>query len=167
MIFEREAGSGDLVESRVCALNELDESEDAPLARLVRYWFSLPRNHGVVPDIDYLGLMELTRLGVLGWFHIVDVHNDNPANFCYNLFALRAAAVGGYSGQRICDISSKALQRALERDLTRAKANRFPLFQGVRTELTGHSREYRRVALPLASGGNEVTHLLLGVHFNL
>lgn len=164
MIIEREANQGELVESRICQLADLDESGDAPLARLVRYWFSLPRNHGVVPDIDYVGLMELTRLGVLGWFHIVDVHNENPTNFQYNVFAMRAA--GGYSGIRIGDINSKALQRALERDLVRAKANRFPLFQGVKTDLSSHSREYRRVALPLASGGNDVTHLLVGVHFD-
>ena len=165
-MIDREHGSGELVESRICPLSELSESEDAPLARLVRYWFSLPRSHGVVPDIDHIGLMELTRLGVLGWFHVVDVHNDNPANYRYDVFAMRAAAVGGYSGQRVRDIGSKVLQQALERDLLRAKANRFPLFQGVRTSLTGHSREYRRVALPLASGANEVTHLLLGVHFD-
>ena len=138
MIIERESNSGEIVESRICPLTELDEAEDAPLARLARYWFTLPRNHGVVPDIDYVGLMELTRLGVLGWFHIVDVHNENPANFCYNVFAMRAE--GGYAGIRICDIGSKALQRALERDLVRAKANRFPLFQGVRTDLTSHTR---------------------------
>ncbi|MCA8927301.1 MAG: hypothetical protein KDC18_04475 [Alphaproteobacteria bacterium] len=166
MIVERETSSGELVESRICPLNELDESEDALLARLVRYWFSLPRNHGVVPDIDNVGLMKLTNLGVLGWFHIVDVHNDDPANFCYQLFAQRATAVGGFSGQRICDIGSKVLQRTLERDLVRAKSNRFPLFQGVSTKLTSHSREYRRVALPLASGTDDVTHLLIGVHFN-
>ena len=163
-MIDRERGSGELVESRICPLGELSESEDAPLARLVRYWFSLPRSHGVVPDIDHIGLMELTRLGVLGWFHVVDVHNDNPANYCYNVFAMRAA--GGYSGIRIGDIGSKALQRVLERDLVRAKTNRFPLFQGVRTSLTGHSREYRRVALPLASGADDVTHLLVGVHFD-
>ena len=65
----------------------------------------------------------------------------------------------------VCTIGSKALQRALERDLVAAKSNRFPLFQGVHADLSSHSRDYRRISLPLASGGNDVTHLLVGVHF--
>jgi|GEM_PF-6401851 len=164
MIVEREFGSGDLVESRVCPLTELDEAKDAPLARLTRYWFALPRSHGVLPDIDSVGLTELTRLGVLGWFHLVDVANDDPAKYRYDLFALRG--IGGYPGQRLCDIPSKALRRALERDLTRAKNSQFPLFQGVRADLSSHRRDYRRVALPFSNGLNDVTHLLLGVHFD-
>jgi hypothetical protein len=166
-MIEREASSGDIIERRICSLTELDEGKDAPLARLVRFWFSLPRRHGILPDIDDVGLMELTRLGVLGWFHVIDVHNENPGSFCYDVFALRGT--GGYSGIRVCDISSKALQRALERDLVTAKANKFPLFQGVNAQLTSkglNSREYRRVALPLSSGKNDVTHLLVGVHFD-
>lgn len=167
MIIERETNSGDLVERRLRSLADLDEGKDAPLARLVRFWFSLPRNHGVVPDIDHVGLMELARLGVLGWFHIVDVNEDNPASYRYNVFAMHGA--GGYSGIRVSDIGSKALQRALERDFVIAKENRFPLFQGVNAQLTGqglHSREYRRVTLPLSSGKDDITHLLIGVHFD-
>lgn len=162
-MIDRDISSGELVERRVCSLTELDESKDAPLARLVRFWFTLPRMHGVLPDIDDIGLMELTKLGVLGWFHIVDVHDDDPSHFCYDIFALRGA--GGYPGIRIRDIGSKALQRALEHDLVMAKSNRFPLFQGVHADLSSHCRDYRRISLPLASGGNDVTHLLVGVHF--
>ena len=94
---------------------------------------------------------------MLGWFHVIDVHNDDPSSFCYDVFALRGT--GGYPGIRVCDIGSKALQRALEHDLVKAKANKFPLFQGVQANLSSHSREYRRVALPLASGKHNVTHV--------
>jgi len=34
-MIEREAASGELVETRMCPLSELDEGKDAPLARLV------------------------------------------------------------------------------------------------------------------------------------
>jgi len=163
-MIEVERDTNELVERRTRPLIELDENKDVPLGRLVRFWFSLPRLHGVLPDIDHIGLMDLTRLGALGWFHIVDVQNENPARYKYNIFAQRAA--GGHSGIYLSEIGSKPLKRALELDLSRAKSSRFPLFQGVRTELCSHTREYRRVALPLANGSDEVTHLLLGVHFD-
>ena len=163
-MIDLERDSDELVERNTMPLIELDESKDAPLGRLVRYWFSLPRPHGVLPDIDHIGLMDLTRLGALGWFHVVDVHEDNPSSYQYNVFAQRAA--GGHSGIRIGEIGSKPLKRALELDLAKAKSLKFPLFQGVRTDLRSHTREYRRVALPLASGSDDVTHLLLGVHYD-
>jgi hypothetical protein len=59
-MIEREASSGEIVERRICSLSKLDEGKDAPLARLVRFWFSLPRPHGILPDVDDIGLMELT-----------------------------------------------------------------------------------------------------------
>ncbi len=154
----------EIVERTICPLIELDETKDVPLGRLVRYWFSLPRPHGVLPDIDHIGLMDLTRLGVLGWFHVIGVNDENPLNYRYDVHAMRT--VGGHSGIRIGEVSSNALRRALERDYSLAKANRFPLFQTVRTELRSHKRAYRRVTLPLASGSDDVTHLLVGVHFD-
>jgi hypothetical protein len=163
-MIERESEGSDLVERRFQSLTDLDEGKDAPLARLVRFWFSLPRPHGILPNVDDVGLMELTRLGVLGWFHVVDVHHDDPSKFSYDVFALRGS--GGYAGIRLSDIGSKALQRALEHDLQIAKTNKFPLFQGVQANLASHSRAYRRISLPLASGDHDVTHLLVGVHFD-
>lgn len=164
MTIERIQNGIEVVERETFPLSALDERKDVPLGRLVRYWFSLPRHHGTLPEIDSIGLLEMARLGALGWFHIVNVGNEDPANFRYDLFAGRGE--GGYSGIRICDIGSKALRRALEQDLVRAKAASFPLFQGVRADLTGHYREYRRIALPFASDSNDVSHLLLGVHFD-
>jgi hypothetical protein len=160
--FERDAN--ELVARETKPLSALDEGKDMPLGRLVRYWFSLPRPNGMVPNIDTIGLTEMARLGALGWFHVVDVRNDDPLHYTYDVFALRAGV--GYPGIRIAEVRSKALQRALQLDLVRAKSTRFPLFQDVRTHLTGHDREYRRIALPFTSGLDDITHLLLGVHFD-
>jgi hypothetical protein len=163
-MIERESDGNEIVERRFQSLKDLDEGKDAPLARLVRFWFSLPCPHGVLPNVEDVGLMELTRLGVLGWFHVIDVHDENPSSFCYNVFALRGS--GGYAGIKVSDIGSKALQRALERDLVMSKTNKFPLFQGVQANLASHSRSYRRITLPLTSGKHDVTHLLVGIHFD-
>lgn len=164
MTIERIEEGVEIVEREIFPLSALNEAKDVPLGRLVRYWFSLPRSHGLVPDIESIGLTEMARLGALGWFHVVDVHDENPKNYSYDVFALRAGI--GHQGIRIEDVRSKALQKALEQDLLRAKGISFPVFQDVRTNLTGHYREYRRIALPFTSGTDDITHLLLGVHFD-
>lgn len=164
MTIERIQDGTEIVERVTCPLSALDESKDVPLGRLVRYWFSLPRNNGPLPEIESIGLLEMARLGALGWFHIVDVHDENPLHFSYDVFAQRAAV--GHRGIRIEQVPSKALREALQQDLVRAKGITFPLFQDVRTQLTGHYREYRRIALPFTSGTDDITHLLLGVHFD-
>lgn len=163
-IIDPHLNKSELVERRICPLIELDETKDIPLGRLVRYWFSLPRPHGVLPDIDQIGLMDLTRLGVLGWFHVIGVNDENPLNYRYDVHAMRT--IGGHTGIRIGEVGSNALRQALEQDYSLAKLNRFPLFQTIRTDLRSHTREYRRVTLPLASGTDDVTHLLVGVHFD-
>ena len=164
MSIERIETGTETVERETFPLSALDETKDVPLGRLVRYWFSLPRTHGPIPEIESIGLLEMARLGALGWFHVVDVHDENPLHFSYDVFAQRAAV--GHRGIRIEQVPSKALQQALGQDLVRAKGISVPLFQDVRTKLTGHYREYRRIALPFASGTDDVTHLLLGVHFD-
>lgn len=164
MTIERIQSGKEIVEREICPLSSLDEGKDVPLGRLVRYWFSLPRARGLVPDIETIGLTEMARLGALGWFHVVDVHDENPKQYCYDVFALKAGV--GHQGIRIGDVPSKALQQSLEQDLLRAKGISFPVFQDVRTTLTGHYREYRRIALPFTSGTDDITHLLLGVHFD-
>lgn len=164
MTIERIEEGTEVVEREIFPLNALDEGKDVPLGRLVRYWFSLPRPHGLVPDINTIGLTEMARLGALGWFHVVDVHDANPMHYCYDVFALKAGV--GHQGIRLKDVRSKALQKALEQDLLRAKGTSFPVFQDIRTTLTGHFREYRRIALPFTSGTDDITHLLLGVHFD-
>ena len=164
MMIQRDIEGNELVERRLCPLIELDEGRDVPLARLVRYWFSLPRPHGVLPDVNEVGLMDLTRLGVLGWFHVIGVDSENPLNYRYDVHALRT--IGGHTGIRIGEVGSNVLRRSLEHDYAAAKSSQIPLFQTVRTDLSSHSREYRRVTMPLASGSDDVTHLLVGVHFN-
>ena len=164
MTIERIQDGIEIVERETFPLSALDERKDVPLGRLVRYWFSLPRAHGPLPEIESIGLLEMARLGALGWFHIVDVHDENPLHYCYDVFAQRASV--GHRGIRIEQVPSKALQQALGEDLLRAKGVTIPLFQDVRTNLTGHYREYRRITLPFTSGSDNISHLLLGVHFD-
>lgn len=162
-MIERDLDGMEIVERRICPLAELDEGKDAPLGRLVRYWFSMPRPNGIVPDIGNIGLMQLTELGVLGWFHVIDVKNENPENYAYQICALRTI---GHQGLRLAEVPSNAYRHSLEKDYIRAKTNRFPLFQHVATTLRGHSRTYRRVTLPLTDQADDVSHLLVGVHFD-
>jgi hypothetical protein len=63
MTIERIQSGKEIVEREICPLSSLDEGKDVPLGRLVRYWFSLPRAHGLVPDIETIGLTEMARLG--------------------------------------------------------------------------------------------------------
>lgn len=162
-MIDLERDAEELVERRVCPLIELDETKDVPLGRLVRYWFSLPRAHGVVPNIEHIGLMDMTRLGVLGWFHVIDVQDDDPEHFAYRICALHTI---GHQGLRLAEVPSNVYRSSLEKDYYLAKTNRFPLFQHVATTLRGHSRTYRRVTLPLSDNTNDVSHLLVGVHFD-
>ena len=89
------------------SLAELDESKDIPLSRLARYWFSLPRRRGVLPNVNDVGLMDLANLGVLGWFHILSVESDNPRDFGYEVLALKAQV--GHRGLRLGDLQHPKL----------------------------------------------------------
>lgn len=136
------------------------------LARLAAYWRELwLLSRGRLADFD---AVRLVQMGALGWVHLVDVGDADPARFAIAIRGWRVpnAEIGkSRDGMRLGEHPLRILARSVMADYQAARDGEAPLYHCIRSRLRGHSYAYRRLILPLSSDGTRTDRLLVATDF--
>jgi hypothetical protein len=154
VISDRE---GNYVERRGLKLGTLPARGD-PLGSLYQYWCDL-RAAGacLFSNID---TVQLTRAGIIGKLHIVDVSSGDPEDFRFELFGYDVP-IGRYESPRAHPITMWA--DSLMRDYNTVRLTAAPRLHRMRCQLGDTSHHYTRLILPFLDKRTRVARLLVAI----
>ncbi len=91
----------------------------------------------------------------MGWAHIVDCNEADPANFFFRLYGSLCEGLfkKDLSKRRLGDIPCPIYARELMADYNTVKLSGCPAFHKIRARLDWRSTSYTRLVLPLATQG--------------
>lgn len=148
---------GNYVERRALKLNSLPARGD-PLGSLYRYWCDL-RAAGA-SQFSGIDTVQLTRAGIIGRLHIVNVSSSDPRDFRFELFGYNVP-MGAYPTP--CAYPVAVYADATMRDYNTVRLTASPRLHRVRSLLMGVSYHYTRLILPFLNQSNGVSHLVVAI----
>jgi hypothetical protein len=148
---------GNYIERRPLKLETLPESND-PLGYLYQYWRSLRSKTGC--QFSNIDTVHLTRAGIIGKLHVVDVASSNPLDFQFELSGY-AVALGQYERPRALPVQIYA--DATMRDYNTVRLTGMPRLHRIRCRLGDTSHHYTRLILPFLNESGRVTRLAVAV----
>jgi hypothetical protein len=148
---------GNFVERRALRFSDLPAKGDA-LGYLYRYWSDL-RGAGAL-QFSNIDTVHLSRAGVIGKMHVVDVDSADPADFCFELFGY-AVPLGRY--ERPCALPVPIYAKTTMIDYNTARMTAAPRLHRVRSRLNETSYHYTRLILPFVNLGGRVNRLLVAI----
>jgi hypothetical protein len=138
----------------------------ARLQRLLDYWRELwLTSAGRLGDFD---AVRLAQVGALGWVHLVDVADRDPARFAIAIRGWRVpnAEIGkSRQGMQLGEHPVRILASTVMADYAAARDAATPLYHCVQSHLRGHRYAYRRLILPLSADGKRTDRLLVATDF--
>ena len=137
---------------------------DNPLIRL-RSRFGSPTYGGIPASPDDVDFDTVAALGLVGNTHVVDCSSDDPMHYRFAVYGIKSRVESrrNFQSRRIQDAGWQALKQFGASDYSRIKASgRYDLV-AVEYELDGNRTAYRRLVIPLARHGREVSHLLVAM----
>ncbi|HUJ99786.1 MAG TPA: hypothetical protein VLV85_16155 [Stellaceae bacterium] len=156
--------AGNRVERRPLSLGRLQSSRR--LSLLLEYWRELwMQSHGAMIDFDPVRLVQISALG---WVHLIDVSDADPARFAVPIRGWRVpnAAIGeSREGMQLSEHPVRILAEGVMADYAAARDNETPLYHAIHSQLRGHRYAYRRLILPLSSDGKRTDRLLVATDF--
>lgn len=136
------------------------------LQRLLEYWRELwLTSEGRLGDFD---AVRLAQIGALGWVHLVDVADRDPARFAIAIRGWRVpnAEIGkSREGMQLGEHPVRILASTVMADYQAARDAATPLYHCIQSQLRGHRYAYRRLILPLSSDGKRTDRLLVATDF--
>lgn len=148
---------GNYVERRALKLGNLPASGD-PLGGLYRYWSDL-RAAGAC-QFSSIDTVPLTRSGILGKLHVVDVSTGDPDEFRYELFGYDIP-IGYYESPRAYPVAIMA--DSVLRDYNTVRVTAAPRLHRIRCRVGGTSHHYTRLILPFLDKRTRVARLLVAI----
>ncbi len=156
--------AGNRVERRPLSLGRLQSSRR--LSLLLEYWRELwMQSHGAMIDFDPVRLVQISALG---WVHLIDVSDADPARFSVPIRGWRVpnAAIGeSREGMHLGEHPVRILADGVMADYAAARDQETPLYHAIHSELRGYRYTYRRLILPLSSNGKRTDRLLVATDF--
>ena len=149
--------AGNYIEKRGLKLGTLPSRGD-PLGSLYHYWSDL-RGAGVC-RVSSIDTVQLTRAGIIGKLHIVDVRSSDPQDFRYELFGYDVP-IGRYEAPRAHPVGIWA--DIVMRDYNTVRLTAAPRLHRIRCRLGDTAHHYTRLILPFLDKRNRVTRLLVGI----
>lgn len=140
---------------------------DAALIRM-RALFGRRSAGNALADPRRLDFDAFLSLGLAGHTHLIDCSDDNPLNYRFEHYGVKARVLArrSFQGQRIADAGWGALRCFGATDYGRIKAGGEPDLVDVTYVLGGRRTSYRRLAVPLSCDGRKVSHLLIGMRMH-
>lgn len=136
------------------------------LSRLLEYWRELwLLSRGRLADFDAVRLVQMASLG---WVHLVDVGDPDPAKFSIAIRGWRVpnAEIGkSRQGMQRGEHPVRILGERVMADHAAARDGETPLHHCIQSRLRGHSYAYRRLILPLSTDGARTDRLLVATDF--
>ncbi|HXZ00218.1 MAG TPA: hypothetical protein VEI03_09470 [Stellaceae bacterium] len=148
---------GNYVERRALKLNSLPTRGD-PLSSLYRYWGDL-RAAGAC-QFSSIDTVPLTRAGIIGKLHVVDVSSGDPEEFRYELFGYDVP-IGRYEAPRAYPVAIMA--DSVMRDYNTVRLTAVPRLHRMRCGIGGTTHHYTRLILPFLDKRAQVTRLLVAI----
>lgn len=133
---------------------------DTPLIRLCH----MLRVSDRLPTLDDLTFNGVFRLGLYSSLHVIDCRPEDPDNYRVVYYGANARLEGGrqFQGRRFGEATWAPLRPYVASEYRRVKTSGRMDVADVSYTTDGRSVSYRRLLLPLAGGGREVSHLLMG-----
>lgn len=138
--------------------------KDNPLVKL-RSRFGRPAFGGFRASPDDVDLDTITALGLTGNTHLVDCSSDDPLRYVFDFYGTksRVEARRNFQHCRIREAAWPALREFGAFDYSRIKAAGETDLVEVQYVRNGRRTAYRRLTIPLASHGRDVSHLLVAM----
>lgn len=150
-------GEGNFIERRPLKPDALPVTADG-LGYLYRYWAGL-RGAGAL-QFSSIDTVHLTRAGVIGSMHVVDVSGGDPDDFRFDLVGY-TVPIGRYEKPRALPVSIYAQSTMLDYNTVRMTAA--PRLHHVRCHLDRTSYHYTRLILPFLDADGLVDRLLVAI----
>ncbi len=148
---------GNYVERRGLKLGTLPARGDS-LGSLYQYWRDLrAAGASLFSNID---TVQLSRAGIIGKLHVVDVSSSDPEDFRFELFGYDVP-IGRYESPRAYPIA--ILADSVMRDYNTVRLTAAPRLHRVRCQLDGVAYHYTRLILPFVNQRSRVTRLLVTI----
>lgn len=136
-----------------------DRRANLSLKELLEAW-SLNQSNALDPDI-------VEKCGLLGFVHTVDVSLADPMNYWFRAWAasVRLSSSRPLLGSRLGDFPARAYREAVARDYYTAATTGSWRLQLVRASVTGATRAYQRLSLPILGASGHVDRLVVAVRY--
>jgi hypothetical protein len=148
---------GNYVERRRLKLADLPAKGDA-LGYMYRYWLDLRRAGAL--QFANIDTVHLTRAGVIGSLHVVDVSSGDPDEFRFDLFGY---AVPISRPERPRAYPVRIYADATLRDYNTVRLTRAPLLDRMHCRLGDTMHHYTRLILPFLDEGDRVARLCVAI----
>jgi len=148
---------GNYIERRQLKLDTLPGRND-PLGYLYRYWRGLRSETGC--QFSNVDTVHLTRAGVIGTLHVVDVSSNDPVDFRFELFGY-ALPFGAQEKPRAHPVAIYA--ESTLRDYNTVRLTARPRLQRIRCRLDDTLHHYTRLILPFLNEGGRVVRLAVAI----
>ncbi len=145
------------IERRLLKLETLPGRSD-PLGYLYEYWRGLRATTGC--QFSNVDTVHLTRAGIIGKLHVVDVTSSNPLDFQFELSGY-AVALGQYERPRALPVQIYA--DATMRDYNTVRLTAAPRLHRIRCRLGDTNHHYTRLILPFLNESGRVTRLAVAI----
>lgn len=137
---------------------------DSPLIKL-RSRFGATAFGGFRASPSDVDLATVAALGLAGNAHIIDCTSDDPTRYLFAYYGMKSRVEDrrNFQNRRIAEAAWPALRDFGASDYSRIKCGGQSDLVAVEYVLNGRRTSYRRLAVPLADHGREVTHLLVAM----
>src|SRR5258708_1460712 len=149
--------AGNYIERRLLRLETLPARSD-PLGYLYEYWRGLRATTGC--QFSNVDTVHLTRAGVIGTLHVVDVSSNDPVDFRFELFAY-ALPLEAQEKPRAHTVAIYA--ESTLRDYNTVRLTGRPRLQRVRCRLDDTIHHYTRLILPFLNEHGRVVRLAVAI----
>lgn len=149
--------NGNYIERRPVKLDTLPGQDD-PLGYLYQYWRGLRSETGC--QFSNIDTVHLVRAGIIGKLHIIDVADNDPGEFRFELSGY-AVPLSRYEKPRAFPIGIYA--DTTLRDYNTVRLTGVPALHRIRCRLGDTSHHYTRLILPFLDDSGSVIRLLVAI----
>ena len=150
------------------SLNTFAECErDTLLDALFYYWQAKRGPRGELPRTETFRPRDVFGKSMIAHCHGIDLSAPDPANFVIldHPDGAMKALHGGMSNKRISEFPSRLQAEACMQEYEMCRRTAAPAYHEIDQIILGFARHYRRLMLPLADAGGQVTRIVYGIRY--